>query len=550
MNLRPPTRSSGSWILTRGPGSTEGGIWSELLIVAALAASGAYIAQQWTIRHPHAGPSPQVQNVAALPNLQLIAYQELQQHDTRESCWILVRGQIYDVTDFLAQHPGGALIILSHAGRDATAAYSSHHPPALLDNILSPSQHLGAVDPATLPPGHHASSAELTEDEQRVKQARAEIPPLNMCISVQDLEDVAKKVMSKVAWGYCMSGADTMSAYKNNIAAFSRYAFRPRVLRPVSRVDTSCSILGNPSALPIFVSPAANAGLGHPLGELGIVRGAAYGGIIQGVASTSTLPLAELEMERKDGQTMFFQLYVNKDRQVSERLLREAERRGFKAVLLTVDTPVPGKREMDLKTRGLPTPAAAAAGEKQLSSTQAGIANSLGDYFDANLCWDDLAWLRSVTKLPIILKGVQTVEDVELAVQHGCEGVLLSNHGGRQLDYARAPIDVLYEVRKCRPDILDEKKIEVYLDGGVRRGTDVVKALCLGATAVGMGRPLWYANAAYGQKGVVKLIDIMAEEIATAMRLLGVTNLSDLKPEMISRISNFDPRKPYHLPVI
>ncbi|KZP00038.1 hypothetical protein CALVIDRAFT_320378 [Calocera viscosa TUFC12733] len=530
-------------LMPRGPDSPSGGIWSELMIIALAAGAGVYASNR--LRRQAQVDDAAVRQAVRLPDIPLISYQELQQHKTRESCWILVRGQVYDVTDFLNKHPGGVQIILANAGRDATAVYDTFHPPGLVDSLLSPSQHLGAVDPSTLPVGEVGPSAGLAEDERRVERARREIPPLDLCINVQDLEDVARQVMSKIAWGYCMSGADTMSAYRNNIAAFSRYTFRPRVLRPVTALDMSCHILGHPSALPIFVSPAANAGMGHPSGEVGIAHGAFVGGIIQGVASSSSRSMAELERERGKGQVMFFQLYVNKDRKVSERMLREAEERGFGAVFLTVDTPVPGKREMDLKTRGLPSPGAVSAAGKK-SATQAGIANSLGDYFDANLQWDDLAWLRSVTKLPIILKGIQTVEDVELAVEHGCTAVLLSNHGGRQLDYARAPIDVLYELRQRRPDILDGKKIEVYLDSGVRRGTDVVKALCLGATAVGMGRPFWFSNGAYGEAGVVKLIDIMAEEIATTMRLLGVTRISELKPEMVCRIADFDPRKPYH----
>ncbi|KZT55325.1 hypothetical protein CALCODRAFT_455628 [Calocera cornea HHB12733] len=536
----------GRRITARGPVVSGGGIWTELLALTLLAGTGIYATQRLREPQPRGTARQQAVSLADVP---LVSYPELQKHTTRESCWILVRGQVYDVTDFLSKHPAGAQVILANAGKDATSVYGAFHPPGLVDSLLSPSQHLGAIDPSTLPAGERGTgtAVQLTEDEQRVERARREAPPVDSCISVQDLEDVARGVMSKLAWGYCMSGADSMSAYKNNIAAFSRYALRPRVLRPVADIDMRTALLGFPSALPIFVSPAANAGLGHPLGELGILRGSFRGGIIQGVASASSRSLAELERAQGEGHVMFFQLYVNKDRRVSERLLREAEQRGCKAVFWTVDTAVPGKRELDLKTRGLPSPGAVAAGGKK-TATQAGIASSLGDYFDANLQWSDLAWLRSVTGMPIIVKGVQTVEDVELAVEHGCRAVVLSNHGGRQLDYARAPIDVLYELRQRRPDILDENKIEVYLDSGVRRGTDVVKALCLGATAVGMGRPFWFSNAAYGEEGVVKLIDIMAEEIATTMRLLGATRISELRPEMVVRVREFDPRKPYHRP--
>jgi len=205
--------------------------------------------------------------------------------------------------------------------------------------------------------------------------------------------------------------------------------------------------------------------------------------------------------------------------------------------MLTVDAPCLGKRELDMKARGLPVVKGRGTGAEGSRALRAGVASSLGNYFDANLNWEDIKWLRSLTKLPIVVKGVQCVEDVELCEQYGVDGVLLSNHGGRQLDFAPASIDVLYELRQRRPDILDNKKMEVYCDGGFRRGTDVLKALCLGATAVGFGRPFLYANGTYGEEGIVKVAEILEEEIGTGMRLLGVTKLSELRPEMVKLIN-------------
>ncbi|EJU06457.1 hypothetical protein DACRYDRAFT_44583 [Dacryopinax primogenitus] len=462
----------------------------------------------------------------------MISYEELQKHTTRESCWVMVHGKIYDVTDFLDNHPGGVPVILSHSGQDATGIYDAIHSGGFFETLLTPEQHIGIVDPATVP----VVEVVKTEDELRVEEARKNIKNINLLINLDDIEEVAHQVLSKIGWSYYRSTADTGSAYDNNFAAFSRYWFRPRVLRPVRDVDTSTTILGIPSSMPVFVSPAAMAKLGHPLGEINITKGSATAGLIQGISSNASCTIDEIAEARQEGQPLIFQLYVNSDHRITEDTLRKIDKLGFKAIMLTVDAPVLGKRELDMKARGLPVRGANNSGD-QGTALRAGVANSLGGYFDSNLKWEDLAWIRSITNLPIVIKGVQCVEDVEIALQYGCAGVLLSNHGGRQLDYAPASIDILWEIRQRRPDILDQKKLEVYCDGGFRRGSDVLKALCLGATAVGFGRPFLYANAAYGEEGIVKVAEIMGEEIATGMRLLGVNKISELKPEMVSRLA-------------
>jgi len=507
------------------------GIWAEVLIIGAAAVIGS-VAISPRVHLDAARSKSQVETVTP-SGVRIISYEELQKHTTRESCWIMVRDRIYDVTAFLDLHPGGAAIILKNAGKDATALYESIHSAGFFDTLLKPEQHLGVVDPTTLP----QVEATQTEDEIRVEKARANIADINTMINLDDIEEVAHQVLSKVGWSYYRSTADTGSAFDSNFAAFSRYWFRPRVLRPVNTIDMSTTILGIPSTMPIFVSPAAMAKLGHPLGEVNITRGAYACGIIQGISSNASCTIDEIADARQGQQPLIFQLYVNKDHKLTEDTLRKIDKLGFKGIMLTVDAPVLGKRELDMRARGLPVVRGNNNSGGEGTALRAGVANSLGGYFDANLKWDDLAWIRSITKLPIVIKGVQCVEDVELALEYGCAGVLLSNHGGRQLDYAPASIDILWELRQRRPDILDQKKLEVYCDGGFRRGTDVLKALCLGATAVGFGRPFLYANGAYGEEGVIKVAEIMGEEIATSMRLLGVTKLSELKPEMVTRMA-------------
>ncbi|PVF94761.1 FMN-dependent alpha-hydroxy acid dehydrogenase [Serendipita vermifera] len=366
--------------------------------------------------------------------------------------------------------------------------------------MLSPEECVGMIDVTTLP----SRRAEL-EEQARLKLAR--------------------EMLSSTAWAYYSSSAENEASHKNNLSSFGRYWFRPRVMRAVGEVDLSTTILGIPTSLPIFVSPAALAGLGHPEGEVNITRAVGREQIIQGISSNASRSIEDIAAAKLADQPLFFQLYLNKDREKSAEILRKVERLGFKAVMLTVDAPVLGKRERDIKNRP--------PSEDKEDTGRTGVAAQMDSYFEVNLEWRDITWIKSKTSLPVIIKGVQTVEDVELAIEHGAAGVLISNHGGRQLDYAPAPIDVLYELRQKRPDVFD--KAEIYIDGGIRRGTDVLKALALGARAVGLGRPFLYANGTYGERGVTRLIRILEEELDTNMRLVGARKVSELTSEMVHK---------------
>lgn len=307
-----------------------------------------------------------------------------------------------------------------------------------------------------------------------------------------------------------------------NRLAYRRIRFRPRVLRKVGEVDSSTEILGVKSALPIFIAPAALAKLGHPLGEINLTRGAGETGILQVISSNSSCSLEELAAERTEGQELAWQLYVASDRDRAEKTIKKAFNLGMSSIWLTVDAPVGGNRERDTKEKIARDPVRQARlcfrvfahfsnlpsrqpkfGEKSENSGSTSAAQF--SYVDPNLTWEDIPWIKSLAPgKPLVIKGISCVEDAILAKEHGCQGIVLSNHGGRQLDGARPPIDVLQEIRRERPDLLND--MEVYVDGGVRRGTDVLKALCLGAKAVGLGRPFLYAQSAYGADGVVKAV--------------------------------------------
>lgn len=359
---------------------------------------------------------------------------------------------------------------------------------------------------------------------------------------------------------YYSSAADDEITLVENIRGFQRLFFHARVMRPTQHVDPTTTILGFKSTIPVFVSGAALAKLGHPLGEANITRGAGKTGIIQMVSSNASLSADQIAQARlSPDQVLFFQLYKNRDDAVAEQRVKEVERLGYKAIFLTVDAITPGNRERDIRAPfvlelqeaeaeakgGVEKPRTVGQVQEQEEESKVdheGTAGALIRFVDQDMTWKKtIPWLRRVTKLPIVIKGIQCVEDAVLAAETGVDGILISNHGGRQLDFSLPSIEVLYRLRKERPDVFD--KCEVYVDGGVRRGTDVIKALCLGAKAVGMGRPFLYAQSAYGEAGVAKVVQILQREIVTAMKLVGASSVKELVPEMVEQV-NWQPYYP------
>ncbi|KAL1756152.1 FMN-dependent dehydrogenase-domain-containing protein [Schizophyllum commune] len=469
--------------------------------------------------------------------------EEVKKHNTRESCWVIIKNKVYDVTSFLNDHPGGAAIILKYAGRDATAAYEPIHPADALDKNLPASAHLGPINTdaaSTLDAA--VRNRRKTKDEIRIEEAHRYKPALSHVLSLRDMEDVAMKVLPHKAYAYYSSSTEDTISKNENAHAFTRFFFHARVMRPVSHCDPSTTILGFKSSIPVFVSGAAMAKLAHPDGELNITRGCAAQGIIQMVSSNASYSYAEIAHVATPTQPLFFQLYKHKDDAIALQRIREVEALGYKALFLTVDAVVPSKREFDIRApwyleeleRGGPLEFV----EEQADALQGqsfGTAGGLIVNDDRDMTWErTIPWLRSVTRLPIVLKGIQCVEDALLAAKAGVDGILISNHGGRQLDYSLPPIEVLYRLRKHHPEVFG--KMEIYIDGGITRGSDVLKAVCLGATAVGLGRPYLYAQGAYGVSGVKRITHILETEIVTAMRLMGASSVKDLTPELVERV--------------
>ncbi|OOQ90440.1 Cytochrome b2, mitochondrial [Penicillium brasilianum] len=438
-------------------------------------------------------------------------------HNTSKSCWVILYGKVYDVTDFVSDHPGGANVILKLAGKDATEEYDPVHPSGTLEENLKPEAFLGTIDPATVIKSEGLPQASGKSEEY---------PPVQSLLNMDEIEELATKKVSKKAWAYYYSAADDKITKRFNTEAFRSILLRPRVFIDCTECSLETKLLGNQVSMPIYVSPAAQARLGHPSGEAGIAEACGNFGALQIISNSASMTPEQIVANAAPGQAFGWQLYVQDDRKKSEKMIARVNRlSAVKFLVLTIDTPVMGKREDDQRSGNVINEITEIeAPEKQIF---AGM--------DPSLTWTEtLAWLEKQTSLPIVLKGIQTHEDAYIAGLHQSrvKGIILSNHGGRSLDTSPPAVHTLLEMRKYCPEVFD--KVEVWIDGGVRRGTDVVKALCLGAKGVGIGRPPLWGLAAGGVEGVKRTLQILADETRTCMRLLGVQRLDQLGMQHIN----------------
>ncbi len=351
-------------------------------------------------------------------------------------------------------------------------------------------------------------------------------------LTVADYERLAQERLEHSAWDYYAGGAGDERTLGENCSAFDSIPLRPRVLRDVSRIDTSTTVLGTAVPAPILLAPTAFNRLACDDGEVAAARAAGAAGTVMICSTLSTCRLEDVAAAATG--PLWFQLYVYKDRAMTQELLARAERAGYRAVVLTVDTPLLGRRYRDARN-GFVLPEGLSMRNFEAAMSDAarwGTHTSFGAYvhdlFDASLSWEAVGWLRSQTRLPLLLKGILTAEDARLAVEHGVDGIVVSNHGGRQLDGVPASIQVLEEVVDAAGG-----HAEVLMDGGVRRGTDVLKALALGARAVCIGRPYLWALAAAGEAGVVDVLRILREELTLAMALSGRASIPAIDRSLV-----------------
>ncbi len=350
----------------------------------------------------------------------------------------------------------------------------------------------------------------------------ADAEALARVVTVDDLEALGRARLDPMVAAYYAGGAGDLVTLRDNRAAWARVRLAPRVLAGVGRVDTATTVLGAPVAMPALVAPTAFHRLAHPDGERAMARAAGAAGTVMVLSSLATVPMEEVVAAARG--PVWFQLYVYRDRGLTRDLVARAEAAGCGALVLTVDSPRLGRRDDDARhgfhlPEGVQAANVLAAGHGAVGQVPGG--SGLAAYFerliDPDLRWDDLAWLAGVTRLPLLVKGVVRPDDATRAVEHGARAVVVSNHGGRQLDGAPATADALPRVVEAVAG-----RCEVLVDGGVRRGVDVLRALALGARAVLVGRaPLW-GLAAAGEAGAARALELLRDELALAMALCGV----------------------------
>ena len=385
--------------------------------------------------------------------------------------------------------------------------------------------------------------------------------------NVEDLRRIAQRRLPGGVFDYIDGAAEDEITLERNSRGFRDIEFLPRVLRDVSDIDTSTTVLGQPVPLPLLLAPTGFSRIADPAGELAVCRAAARAGLPYTLSTMATRSLEEVEAAQQDVRVggdgkpveqprRWFQVYVWKDRGLVKELLDRARAAGYEAIMITVDTAVLGRRERDVR-RGFTLPpkigldtiidgaihpswtwafvrsepimfANVVGSGTDDGSSAVSLAQHVNEQFDQSLSWDDIEWFQAQWDGPVIVKGVQTVADAEIAAGMGVAAIALSNHGGRQLDGAPAPIELVAPVAQAVGGA-----VEIYCDGGVRRGSDIVKAVALGATACMIGRAYFYALAAGGERGVDWVLDFLDAGTRQAMALTGAQRLGDLGPELV-----------------
>ena len=348
-------------------------------------------------------------------------------------------------------------------------------------------------------------------------------------INLYDYEDRAKLTLPHNVWDFIDAGAMDMFTTRRNRSAFEALTLRPRFLRDITERDISTTVLGQKISMPVMVAPAGSHMVAHADGEVATARGAGMSDTLMMLSTGSNYSMEEVS--EAASSPLWFQLY-HRGYDLSEMLVHRAEEAGFKAIVLTVDTPSPSPKERDLRNnnarlfdlgnfRGTDRERGETSGTDETPGWQVSRTPPL--------TWKELEWLRGLTSLPLVLKGVRTAEDAHFAVENGVDGILVSTHGGRQLDMTMGAIEMLPEIAEAA-----KGRAEIYVDSGVRRGSDVIKALALGARAVAIGRPLFWGLAVDGANGVHGVLELLREEVDRALAYCGQTSVQDLEPNLIN----------------
>ncbi|KAI1075997.1 FMN-dependent alpha-hydroxy acid dehydrogenase [Whalleya microplaca] len=339
--------------------------------------------------------------------------------------------------------------------------------------------------------------------------AAGELPPLDKIVGLPDFDAAGRRHLATQNYTYYRNGAAGEWSYRNNLEVFNRYPLRPKTMVDITNIESTLptTILGHNFSAPFFISPCARGGYGHVDAEKGLVEGAAEGDILYMPAVYATLTIEEIATYKKADQVTFQQVYLDTNDTATKILFDRIEKSGSKAIIFTVDSAADGNRHR---------------------AARYGVGSADSSY--SLITWDVYDHLRTLTSLPILLKGIQTVADAQAAVAHGAPAIYLSNHGGRQIDGARSALEVAIDIHKQAPEVFTQ--LEVYADGGVRYGADVVKLLALGVKAVGVGRPFMYANV-YGTAGVARAVELLKHEIAIDAANAGVADLKKIDKDIV-----------------
>ncbi len=357
-----------------------------------------------------------------------------------------------------------------------------------------------------------------------------------------DYENNAKRVLSQTTWDYYASGSWDEVTLQDNLDAFGRFKLRPRMLVDVSHRNLQTTILGQPIEFPVLIAPAGFHCLAHPDGELATAKAANQAGTMMILSTLSTKSIeevSEMRMALNPNVGQIFQLYVHRDRELTRSLVERASAAGFCAICLTVDAPLSGKRERDIRNRFTLPPELELANfrgvelplEGEVGQSESELLTYIQQQVSPAITWADIDWLASISPLPIVVKGILRGDDAVRAIEHGVRAVIVSNHGGRQLDGAISTMDALEEVVTAV-----DGRCEVLVDGGIRRGLDVLKALSLGAKAVLVARPVLWGLSVAGAAGVAHILEILRDELDLAMALSGCTCLADIDRDLCVKI--------------
>jgi L-lactate dehydrogenase (cytochrome) len=380
---------------------------------------------------------------------------------------------------------------------------------------------------------------------------------LERCFNIADLRRLARRRLPAPMFHYIDGGADDEWTMRRNSAVFDRYALVPRVLRDIREIDLATRVLGTQLDLPFFLGPTGMSRLFHHDKELGVARAAHAAGTLYSLSTMATTSLEDVAAASAGAK--MFQVYIFKDRGLTRELVARCKAANYQALCLTVDTPLAGNRERDLVTgmtmpprlslRSLLSFAASPSWSLNflrdpdfrlanvmhrvdaLANGPLGLIEYVNGQFDRSITWEDAAWLAREWDGPFVIKGLVNVDDARRAADIGATALMLSNHGGRQLDGSLAPLDALAPIRDALGDA-----VELIVDGGIRRGTHVLKALALGASACSIGRPYLYGLAAGGQAGVARAIDLLRDELLTDLALLGCTRVAELGAHHVQRV--------------